>query len=274
MRYRVPPPTFTPSRFGLLAAAQVVDDDGNRWMNGVEFDREPCSIPESWPGPCAPVDADAEKTASSTYGNETGGDPFTVYHMEECRAPGGAYQAASARAVTALQRGESIAVEDAFADYLAGLPEGAAEDVTPTAGAVSPKVALAVLEQEAGARYGGVPTFHVSRGIASLFASDGLLERSGTHLETKLGSLVSAGAGYAAMPGPRVDADTPGTPAPDGETWMWATGPVVLRRSAVLTPDEPAFDPKTNTHLALAERVYVPTIETCVLLAVRVARGW
>lgn len=198
------------------------------------------------------------------------GDPFTLYVMFNCAPVGVDLEA---RAASALRLGEQRGVETATAERLP-LAEGAV-DLTPTPGTpMHPVDGVALLEQYAAANYGGVPTFHLPRGLNTVLMTHGTVIRSGVRLETGQGALVAAGGGYSDLAGP---ASTPGDastviPAGAGEAWLYVTGQVVVRRAPRVeaTPMTMARNPvATNDATVLAERPYVVSWE-CVTAAVLV----
>ena len=260
-RFMVEAPPTTPQRFGLLSAATVVDRADGRGLDGITFEPGPCGDTSAYGGPC---DTPTAKSVSALRA-PVNMDPFIVYTMIKCRTVG-QYSAAASQAEQSLLRGETIGVEEAFAAYIDNAGLGAT-NLTPAGGGVPVKVGLSILEQAAGAATGNQPTIHMARNIATLLFADNVLERSGNRLETKLGSLVAAGGGYGGLLGPSAAA------AAAGNSWMWITGPVSLIRGAVIAPDRVPFD-MINEFYALAERGYAAAIDTCVLAAVQVQRGY
>lgn len=139
----------------------------------------------------------------------------------------------------------------------------AATDITPTGGAVAPKVALALLEGYAASVYSGMPTLHIPYTIGSLLGSERSIESQGGKFYTILGSKAAIGAGYE-YPSNGPD----GTAPADGELWMYATGEVVVARSAIKSNSQ--MDRTSNDVYALAERSYIAAID-CFAAAVRVS---
>lgn len=121
------------------------------------------------------------------------------------------------------------------------LASTASVDVTPSAGtAVKVRYGLALLEQAlAGAPLGAQGVIHTTRDVASALR----LEADGKTLRTNLETPVVAGVGYS-KDGPD------GNPAPAGQAWMYATGPVSVRLGKLtIVPDKlnQAIDVRTNT---------------------------
>jgi len=184
------------------------------------------------------------------------GKPFSVYHLFTCRTVG-EWDTAQARARKALELGEHIPVELGFQQLF--LNTGT--DVTPGGTAVDIVDGLAILEQSVAQSYTGQAVIHMSRGAAIRLAARYAVYRIGDHLETCLGSLVVAGAGYDTSTGPSAPAAT--------AEWMFGTGAVVLRRGEPIVVEPQLDSPYTNQFSTLAERQYTASIE-CVAKAVEV----
>lgn len=185
--------------------------------------------------------------------------PFVVYAMRECRAVGD-YAQASTRATDILVNSEERAVEaEVWARFTT---DADAVNITP-ATAPSPEVGLAMLEAWMGDTYAGAPTIHVQRDIGSYLGTKGAVERHGTHLESTLGSYVSAGNGYGTA---GVAAAAPAA----GTRWMWASSTVNIGKGTAFVKG-PLFvqSPLDNTQVVLAERVYTSGYE-CVPVGIRV----
>lgn len=203
-----------------------------------------------------PFDAAAVETKVPNDGLVTVvADPFTIYHLFQCRLVGG--DDGEARARESLDLGASRAVEEGF-QIIFGT---GATDITPAA-AVDPVKSLGLLEQYAGSVYGGRPVIHMDRLMATRLYEDGAIEREGDHLETGLGSLVVAGAGYNA------DASLPSAPGAT-EDWMYATGNVHIWEGKTTSTGMVPQNPYDNEFQALVERVYVPSFE-CFHAAIKV----
>lgn len=199
-----------------------------------------------------PFEADAETLKVADDGVDlVTSTPFVVYHLMTCRLVG--RDDLAERSARALELGEPRAVEQAFADLLTANaldPDVAVTDLTPTPGtAVDPVTGLGILEQFAGQVYGGRPTFHSTRDIASNLLARNALVATGDMLRTNLGSKYAAGSGYAGVE--PIDGQTPGV----GEGWLIVTGTVMLRRSdKISTGEVPTLAQPTNEVSVLGER--------------------
>lgn len=159
--------------------------------------------------------------------------------------------------------GASVTVEAAVMDRVfsptgpisATQPYAVPTDITPAAGAVKPKVGIAMLEAwMARGRYVGVPTLHLPTIIASLVMGLDGVAFDEKVLRTKLGSKVVNGAGYD-----EPNVGPTGTTNAVGERWIYATGEVLIREGRV----EPrqGFNQYTNDVTTLAERAYVVAVD-------------
>lgn len=178
---------------------------------------------------------------------------FVAYGGVVCNAVG--LNAAEQKQETArvFDLGASVAVEEAAMDILfspAGGTFPVPTDITPAAGAVKPKLGIALLEGWfAAGRYVGMPTIHLPTVIAGLvMGADGVaLEQS--VLRSKLGSKIVNGGGYDIA-----NVSPAGVAAPVGEKWIYATGEVLVRRGDIEARQ--AFNQSNNEMVTLAERVY------------------
>lgn len=190
------------------------------------------------------------------------GDPFSIYHIFQCRLIGNdnVEERAKERALRSLDLGASRAVEEGFQTVFG---TGAVDlTATPT----DPVKSLGILEQYAGANYGGRPVIHMDRLMATRLLDKGVIDRVDGHLETGLGSIVVAGAGYDA------NASLPAAPGA-GNDWMYATGNVRIWQSPKTTISGLVLDnPYDNQFKSLAERVYIPTYE-CFHAAIKVTEA-
>ena len=273
-------PQATPARFGLLSVAQMPTDTG-RWEGGILTMPNACGNGGSYGDPCpAPGDREKADSAGVVIG---GGDPFTVYAGFRCAPVGFTDDEIRERGDAALLAGEERTVEEVFwtgvtdnaveihphlAENTASTPGVddftwlAATTVAGGGGAVSVRRALADLERELAGCYGGQGVIHMPRDVATVAVAEGIVERYGNRLETKVGTLVAAGAGY---PG----TSPTGAAAAAGESWVYATGAVQVRRSGVFYTGSIAesLDRVSNTIQRLAERTYVVTWDCCLLAA-------
>ena len=278
-------PQPTPARYGLLDAARVLDSTDPHEGGGVAFEVDPTAPARTYLWACPPP-ADPSK-AVETGSQLAGGDAVTVYAGWGCSPAGYTPEEIERRAQAALIAGEGRALEATFwtgaaddgdpsvvwphlAATGAAAAAAAAADGAVTflgaevlnGGAALPLgLALAALEGALGDCYPGRPTIHVTRETASALG-DRLLPEGG-NLVTRLGSIVAAGAGY---PG-----TSPAGAAPAaGETWLYGTGQVTVRRSGVqlLGDFASSLNRAVNDVTRIVERTYVVSWDRC-LLAVR-----
>jgi hypothetical protein len=215
----------------------------------------------------APTTNTAVVNVTKTFNNPAWQDGFRfqVYAGVGCESIGFDREDALAQATRVFLAKESVAVEQALMAqrFIASASNWAAPtDVTPAAGAVSPKVGLALLEQAAGVTYAGAPTIHATRTIGALLVDTGGLTMEGNVLRSPLGSKVAAGAGYGIA-----NQSPAGAAAPTGESWMYATGEVSVARGELITAWE--LDRSNNEVSVLIERPYIAMVD-CFAAAVRV----
>jgi hypothetical protein len=188
------------------------------------------------------------------------GIQFNVYGGALCKSVGNSLDHEKAELERAFRANESVGVERALMQTRFTTP--AATDITPAAGAVDPKVGLALLEQDAAANYAGVPTIHVSRGIGSLLFTANAIQKQGNRYYSWQGSKVASGGGYGAPN----NGPTGAAPAA-GEQWIYASGEVLIARGGLFS--EVTLNRDTNEVVALVERPYVAAVD-CYAAAVRV----
>lgn len=288
-RVHVDPPTVTPPRFGLWSVIQPVEDaDQAHWRLGVQHQPDLCQPAGATLPDCPPPDDDYATLTKTPTGRlpTIGADPFAVYAWVDCGPVGGVWEQAQARATAALTGGEARTVERVFWSgltpagpvypHLASNVEitdpGAADPdayqvlvqpaaVVPQDGPMDVVEALAVLEQALADCYPGVGVIHVTRATAIHLATYDLITRQGEQLRTPLGTRVAAGAGY---PGTAPDGTTPEYP----RAWMYATGAITGRRSAVsMSSREAALDRRRNHLVLIPERTYVLSWDCCLFAA-------
>jgi hypothetical protein len=248
----VEPPAVVPAGFGLAAVAGMPPTGDAHWQNGIQYQPLDCDPAGAWGDPCAADQPD--KSVPYGVGLVTA-TPFTVYAGWNCKAVGYTEAEILQRAQANLLLGEWRAVEDTvWTGALGNTPALATADADNLGTAADPVDALALLEDYLGQTFGGQGVIHMSRYLATHLITNGTITPQGDRLMTGLGTLVAAGGGYTANTGPD------GTDAAAGSYWMYATGPVSIRRSEVfVNPDTvgAALNRTTNDVLVLAERTYV-----------------
>ncbi|MEV3855497.1 hypothetical protein AB0J38_14355 [Streptomyces sp. NPDC050095] len=133
--------------------------------------------------------------------------------------------------------------------------------------AVDLQTAVGLLEEALGSATSELGVLHAPRRLAAPARAKNLANPDGPRLRSPLGAPWAFGAGYGRS-GPD------GTES-NGTAWIYATGQVTVRRDAVqvLPGTSPRiagfFDPPSNTHYAIAERVVLVTFD-CPLFAVPV----
>jgi hypothetical protein len=300
--WRVDGPPPLPPLFGLLQAAAapaagvrfVVDTDGGpvdlsewpegveipyagreRWLNGVAVWPYPSDTPTVWDA-CNPPSAGYKPFGDNVTPPEFAA--ITVTLGETCTAfqiPNqDEYKARAARVLAAV---EGFGVEQEFMNgaVFGSQPYLADGNGTFPNGNVAtrPNDALQLLEQEIAAS-GRLGVIHCSPMFATSLLQNGLSisDKTGV-IRTINGIPVIPGFGYATPSTPT------GHPAPAGrEEWVYATGPIDIRRSEIFTTPDTlaqaldrslgATNARPNTITYRAERYYAIDWDTAVQAAV------
>lgn len=263
-------PVPQPPIYTLVAAAELVIDGDEHWLQGVAVRGFSCDVPHTWSycdngaGSGQEVKVTAGVTQNPVF------DSFTVYYGEVCGATGMVREDRLQRAETVLQAVEAYAVEKAFwngqtdSQTAATNPSPADSTGTFVSGSKKPIDALAQLE-DLIATWGRRGVIHTTPSVATHWKSQNLLERVGgrepgqnDRLVTINGTIVVPGYGY-------VEGDSPSGQAAAGaaQSWAVATGPVQIRR----TPDYEridALDRATNDFEFYIERHYAVTYDACM----------
>jgi hypothetical protein len=279
----VDPFPATPPESGLIPSCRkldrVVEGDG-RWAMGYGY------VPEAQgPGAYARSMFNADNIGSDTYkasevdptqNTEVHGYPIILTAEESCGFSGvmhqDEYEGRARRRLEAMGSkilewefwtGEVAQLDALSPDEFHWLANANAVDLTPAAGAQTPRMALSILEEALGDVGTGAGMIHCTRRMAMLMPdrwSEGLLY-------SQLDSSIVLGSGYPGT-GP-----TGADPAA-GEQWVYATNVVVVRLGEIqLWPTEAAqaVDQRKNTLAYKAERVGSATWDGNCHFAIRVA---
>lgn len=246
-------------RYGLFAAAVVVEDMDPRAGNGVTY-ATTCT-PGVYPYPVGDCDEERQVKHPERSIAITTADPFAVYAAESCPPVG---RGNTNQQVAALRRrllmGERHVVEDAVYNGHSGASPYLRHEDTAQIDAGGDGLALAqavgVLEQWLSAR-GRTGIIHAPRWLAPVMDELGIVHRDGPRMRTLLGNAVAFGSGYSGQ-GPEGTDDT--------SVWLYATPQVTIRRSTIM--EQRSFDPRINQPFDLAERLYVADWP-CEAVAVR-----
>lgn len=261
-------------RYSLLSVPGViVPTTDDYWINGIAQAGYPCDIPDTW------NECDGSTSAVRVNGecpNVVEALAFQAY-LGVVRSTFGSDMADMKNAASvAFQAREAYAVEREFmnAPLIPGNPHLADGEGDFPAGttAKAPREALALLEEEI-AKSGSAGWIHMTPYLASRLSSAGgeALYTGQGRMETILGSVVIPGQGYTLQKGPEGQSADPGP----GREWIYATGPVQVRRSEIiLTPATAAqgTDRSINEAVYEASRYYVVSWDKCLQAAVQVDR--
>lgn len=189
----------------------------------------------------------------------TTSDPFTVLAGVSCGSLGTLDVDDQARATAALAAAEQRLVEATFErGNVAPRLAAAGAVVTPAGtGGLRVRRAIGALEAYLRAEYGGTGVLHISPALAEYIEPT----RDGAVLRTRLGTPIAFGSGYEGVA-------PAGTAPAANQLWIYATGAVAVRRSAVALPATGAetLDRATNQTLMIAERSIMVSID-CVPVA-------
>ena len=264
-----PAPVAPP--FRLLDVATVLDIPDPHWANGAQLWGYPEGCPEGH-DPCAAGTFRDKAEAGNVPIPEYG--PFTAYVPISCTPRSLHDEGELLTRVTAVFNAtESAAVERQLLSgaYLPLNPYIADDNVAILGGgtAQSADVALGLLEDAIGetCRAGVI---HMTPFALTLVAGGfNSVQQTGNRLFTRRGTPIIVGDGYiGGFP------DSVGTSADD--PWMWATGPVIIARSGVITNPQnmrQALDRASNLITFYAERDYLVGWDTALQAAVKLDAG-
>jgi hypothetical protein len=126
---------------------------------------------------------------------------------------------------------------------------------------LDPAVAFGLLTQALDACYGGIGIIYVPRFALPTLESLRLVRDVN-------GILLSSSGNKVVVSGLFPGSSPAGAAAPDGQAWVYATGPVWGYRSEVFaTRRNESFDRAENTVKMIAERTYVFAFTCCLMTA-------
>jgi hypothetical protein len=284
-------PSFTPLRYGLLSAANIIDDPDPHWQQGTVVEIDPCGVPIAITGGPCTIDGITKSPAVTGGVSLSGAEPFAVYAWVPC-APvgqGDQLERITRRTERLLTNGEARTVEGVF--WTGNTENGPAGGVHPhladdaqlfsdqmgtaqvelqsaatvvTGGSpVSLVEGLALLEDALAQCYGGEGVIHVPVAAVAHLSNQSVVSRQGSQLRTLMGNLVAAYSS-GTRHGP-----TGAEPAA-GQAWLYATGAVFGRRSAIkpLGMQPASFVGRAdNSTVYVVERTYVLDWDCCHLAA-------
>ena len=241
-RFAIDTPVSESAVGGLLSVARVVDAPREALYLGVKH-------VDGDQTPPVPIPAQGEDKDFAIFEEMVENDPFTLYKGIEYPILLGDKPDVE----KLFSAGESYGVEWAVQSEVLN-PR--AVDLTPTPGTpvTNIKYAFGLLEQYAADHYAGLPLLHGNK-IAVSLASEFVADAGSFKLHSALGTPIAVGGGYRA--------DGPGgVTAGAGEAWMYVTGGVTILRGPLDV--YPTVDLKANRGLVLAERTYVPVVDSFV----------
>lgn len=243
----------------LLNTEGVAIEGEGRWMNGINVWGFPCDTPSTWE-PCS--DGTFRQKSSDVEMPITRFDAITAYLPITCStiSVGGGDRAEdfADRARTAFRAKISFAAEFALAQGVEGSSNPFLADANVTVlggGAVTPEVALSLLEDAIGSTgSGGI--IHATPSVIAAWQTFFVSGKEENMLLTANGTRVVSGGGY-------IGADSPAA----GQAWAFATGPVhVFLGDDNLNPGRvsEALDRSDNVVTYRAEQTILPYWDTCL----------
>lgn len=262
----VPSPPAAPPPHSLVRAADTTHDSDPDWEKGLQY------LPEA-PGGyraaayCSVEEVDRTRTQESYVDYE----PWEARFYDPCETTFGYHQQeVEDRLARIAAATESYAIaRELWTGELAqaaGLPNAylGKAPVVVSAAAVTPRHGIGLLEEAIGDKLMGQQAFlHVPRLVQPQLWD---LEKVGNLLYTRIDNALVCDAGYPGSP-------PDGTAAADGTTWMYATGPVVVRRAPLVmyaTRDAEVIDTETNQRYRTASKMVAATFDHAALFAVPV----
>ena len=249
-----------PLPFGLFSVVPLRPAGDGRWQSGVVWDALTCEPARGLGAPdCdpdtdqvgAPKDLDVEWDVPAA-------SAFTVYGVWQCTPTGWTVEGAARMAEAHLLAREEARVEQAlWTGDLGNVPNLVGEAAVTVTGS-NAKVAVGALEARIASAYGSLGVLHAPRDLASFLASEGVIERQGARLVTKLGTPVVAGAGYPS------------------QGRIIGSPPIFGYRSEVFAPSARAgdlLDRGRNDLYAIAERTYLLGFDPCGVTAATIPTG-
>lgn len=291
-RKYVESPSFTPLPFGLLStlATEIRNPAEPHWQLGVNYESVCLSggttyldcYAVSGTG-SAPAAVPGNLSANASI-ERRGATAFSVYTRLDCSAAG-FWERADRLGSEAFTESEQWQVERAFWTGLAAgqpvvYPHLAANAVVVDESSITLQTAatavsgnavdivegLGALEKALADCNDGVGVIHVPRNLAPALANSQLLIQEGGRYRTHNGNVVVLGSGY---PG-----TSPAGVAPALSTWIYATGPMFIYRSAaeLLGANGQHLNRDDNTLPVFVSRRYLLAWECCHL-AVNISTG-
>lgn len=269
----VPTPPAAPPLHSLVRSALTNRDADPDWERGLTY------APEAVGGYRALSGCTAQML---DYGSEAVPQivdyrPWELMVVDPCTTTFGyREEEVTGRLNRAVDATESYAIaHEMWTGDLTNADAAADPDLTPNtsltrdptvvgAGPVSARRGLGLLEEAVGdALHGQQATLHISRAARPFLIE---LVKVGNLLFTNIDNQIIADAGYPGT-GPE------GTTADPDVAWLYATGPVVVRRSPLFYgPTAPAetIDTETNTIRRTAGKVVAATFDPAYLFAVAI----
>lgn len=267
-------PVPSPPALTLVGAARQPPSSGDRWINGAALWPYPRDLPDVF-DPCQPSSSAGHAKDAGTATTEETFAAFNVLEGITCTTRSVRNPAEwQRRAQIALEAYEHWAIEREFWTGALRpdnphLADNATTNTLNGGTAVSIRDGFARLEQEIADK-GGNGVIHMRPGAFSLITGWDTVEADLTRgiAKSQLGTIVVPGVGYT---GSKPD----GTAPTNTTAWMYATGPVEVRKTEVeILPESmaAATDRARNLTTFRAERYVLITWDQRIHAAVQIDR--
>lgn len=267
-----------PPKYGLLSSIDSISPTDTHWMSsGITWEDNLCGPQvQTFIDECpAPTGFELPEDEFSSF---CSADPFVAVGSYKCapvgRPAGEAFDIARQRLLTwegfqvenTLWTGdtETGTINPSFA-YGNSDCDITPVDISPGGGAVDPVTAVALLEDRLGSLVSCGGTLHIPYGLMAYFKAHHLLVEDGDELYSPTGFKIIAGHGYPGTGPANIAASA-------GETWVFATGPlVVVKSNVIMVPDNigQSVDRLINNVVVRAQRFFSVGF-SCALLALKV----
>lgn len=227
----IAPPTRADREGGISAVAEFRANERLGGVEGVVFQSDGCTFPQISEHLCYAGELEPDPKVFEGIGLEDAiGDPFPLYAGVKCFIGPDADELQ--RAESALRTGQDRGLEEALATWAAG--------GTALAAGATVIDSIAAVEQALDDEYIGRGAIFMSRGDAVLAHAAGVLEYGGSFPTTVNGTPVIASGRVA-------------------RGVVYGLGSITVEHSS--TQSREVLDPKTNTHWALAEAVFILAVD-------------
>lgn len=249
--------------YGLFSVLSPRNDESNRWQNGIQWEPLTCEPVSGRAGAgCGPAEEvlGLPKNLEPNSGGVGDAAAFAVYGHYTCAPVGHEISEMQDLANAHLLSREEAFVEATLWDGRLGNTPNFKDDAeTLTGSAVSPLLALAMIEDYIATHYGSLGVIHMTRGALIILSEFGVITSAGSKLVTSAGTPVVAGAGYPNT-GPT------GAAPSAGDFWIYGSPALFGYRSEIFYSSNlegDLLDRANNVMHTIAERNYLLAYDPC-----------